>query len=91
MNITVVKVLLAEKDGTFHAHSPDLTGLHVCGTDLDEVDADVPRVIQRLFKLNHGLDVEVRAAAGPDLTPREFRQPGADLFVAYQAARAEAR
>lgn len=58
--ITVINIQVTERGGIFHASSPDLPGLHVCGKRQASVLADVPEVITKLFKLNNGITVTVQ-------------------------------
>jgi len=45
-------------DGRYHIHSPNIPGLHVAGSDLDEIKVDVePLVIDLLFH-NSGIVVD---------------------------------
>ena len=47
------------EDGFFVVTSPDLPGLLLCGDDVDVLIEQAQEVIGGLFKLNHGMDVDV--------------------------------
>lgn len=71
--ITVIDVMLSERDGWCYAYSPDMPELHVCGQDRKAVLRDVCPILKKLYKLNYGKDVVVRPAAKPNLEP--VKQP----------------
>ena len=83
--ITVINVRVRERNGIFHASCKDLPGLHVCGKRLASVMADVPEVIEKLYKLNEGLDVKVTAAA-----TAKFRVPSSPTSFLASRTKAEA-
>lgn len=58
--IAFIGVHITAQEGMFMASSPDLPGLFVCGKSVQDVKADVGPMIERLYKLNQG--IEVRAA-----------------------------
>lgn len=55
----VVQINIRDEGDHFYAASPDVPGLHVCGLDLPETKKRAAAALQRLFKLNRGLDVVV--------------------------------
>ena len=88
----VIEVEFEWRDGYLHVTSKQVLGLHLCGPDSEAVLADVIPAIKTLFKLNHGLDVEVVPETELSLfpTPREkLDLPIARMqgrLVAYQHA-----
>lgn len=71
----------------FSLTSPELPGLLLAGRDLVALYADVPAVIKGLYKLDCGLDVEVRPLVreGFDESLPE-RMPLTNQYCAFQAA-----
>lgn len=87
-NITVISICFHENGGIVHAYSPDLPGLHVCGKKRETVLADVPEVIKMLYKLNDGVDVQVKMASNAQFKkPKPSRQAGPVRFLAAQEER----
>ena len=60
-SITVLEIKFTERDGIVYASSDDLLGLHVCGKTRRSVTADLPAMIKTLYRLNHGIQVDVEA------------------------------
>ena len=67
--IAVVEIRVKERDGLFHAFSPDMPELHLCSDDRRKLSLDVPGMIKALYRLNYGLDVQVINEASPTLKP----------------------
>ncbi len=91
MATTVIKLEMEQREGLFYVSSADVPGLHLAGYDMRKVLADVVPAIKYLFKMNRGLDVEVRPASPVE----RFPDPGpidrpAGVYVIDQVA-AEAR
>jgi len=68
--VTVLEVKFTERDGIVYASSVDMPGLHVCGKSRKAVNADVPNMIKTLYRLNHGIEVDVEPSFDP-----EFKKP----------------
>lgn len=60
--VAFICVHVEKNDGIYLATSPDLPGLNVCGESLQDVKDDVGPMIERLYKLNTGLDVKAARA-----------------------------
>lgn len=60
--IAFICVEISEHEGTFFASSPDLPGLNLCGPSKQDVKEDVGPMIERIYKLVHGLKVRVARA-----------------------------
>ena len=59
--VNVIQIDLREENNIVYASSKDMITLHVCGKTKDSVIQDVPKIIQRLYQLNHDIDVIVVA------------------------------
>lgn len=83
--VTVVKVHIAKgQDGMFRAQSQDVRGLHVWGATYEQVCERAKLGIKRLYKLNHGLDVELH----PFTEPKNFVASAESLCDSFAVARA---
>lgn len=45
-------------DGRFHLHSPEIPGLHLAGTDLSKIRADLEVSVRDLLYFNHDIVVD---------------------------------
>lgn len=62
-DIKVAVDFTAREGGGLRATSPDVPGLFLSSDDPDALLADVAPAIERLLKVNHGMDVEMRPLA----------------------------
>lgn len=70
---TVIQVDVDMKpDGLYVLTSKDLPGLLLAGDNVDDLYCDTPDVIKGLYKLNYGMDVEVRRLVEPDELARKI-------------------
>jgi len=61
--------LQVRKEGEFHfVTSPNLPGLNVCGTSVDNTYQSVVKVVKALFKHNHNFIVDVFPATAIGVT-----------------------
>lgn len=73
--VGVVSVESTMRDGGYWVvKSEELPGLLLSGKVLPKLMADVPNVIKSLFKLNYGMDIEVRP-----VTEARYFGRGADI------------
>ena len=81
---TVVWVRLGREDDFYFAWSPDVPGLHLCGTDRDALIQDIPAALAFLFRENSGVSVSVQ----PYAPVTEFPRPSEtdDRFVVQMVA-----
>lgn len=42
----------------YHTHSPDLPGICLLGRDVNKLFKSIPEIIEKLFKLNLGINVK---------------------------------
>lgn len=63
--LLVAEIQFSEGNGSIHAYSDDIPGLHICGTDREAVLRDVVGGIKFLYKQLHGLVIECEWAASP--------------------------
>lgn len=63
--VAVVDVCIKERSGVYYVSSPDIPGLHLCGSDRKALLADAPAAIELLYKLNNNLDVRITWASDP--------------------------
>ncbi len=67
----ILAIRVQKLDDLFYAASPDVPGLHVCGSTVEATLASAKVAIRELFKQNRGLDVIVTpASADADSFPR---------------------
>ena len=64
----VAEVKLKEKDGSIHAYSDEIPGLHIVGTVEEDVLADVLTGITFLYKEVKNINVEARWVESPATT-----------------------
>jgi predicted RNase H-like HicB family nuclease len=86
VNVAVFSICFAEQNGIVRAYSPELPSLHVCGKSRESVVADLPEVLRMYYKLNHGKDVTVQAAATPEFKRAKPSRSGRVQFVAAPEA-----
>lgn len=82
---TRINVLIREELDGFYARSADLAGLSVWGKDEAQVFDRVEKAIVLLYKLNHGIDVEVVRAVDPVTFKPRSVAPSNDFVVAKAA------
>jgi hypothetical protein len=59
-DVEIITVVVRRSDtGLFTATSDALEGVYMAHSDCDAIVADLPAVVARWFKNNHGTDVEV--------------------------------
>lgn len=64
------------RDGRFYIHSPDLPGLHLAGSDLDKIQADLDPVIKELLYFNMDFAAEtIKWLPGLDYIKSRMKQP----------------
>lgn len=63
--VGVVRVHGEYQDSAWVITSENLPGFFLAGEDLERLRADVPTTIQMLYRLNYGMEVEVRLAGEP--------------------------
>ena len=55
-----IRVNIEDHSSGFHiATSPDMPGLFVVDKDLEKVEADIPLVLEAIYRLQHKIDVVV--------------------------------
>ena len=64
----LIKLNIREDGDFFYASSPDLLGLHVCGSSVQKTCDLVEKAIKAIFKHSRGIDVSVL----PVTTDKEF-------------------
>jgi hypothetical protein len=76
----VLEIRFEWQNGFLHVTSEEVPGLHLCGSNPQEVLDDVIPAIKALFKLNRGWNVEVV----PETDTSRFPSPveKLDLFIA---------
>lgn len=79
--LLVAEVQLKEQDGSIHAYSDEIPGLHICGTNRDDVLADVITGIKFLYKEVHGLSIEARWADSPAAVIYNLERPAERLVM----------
>ena len=73
--LLVAEVQIKEENGSIHAYSDELPGLHICGTDRDAVLEDVILGIKFLYKEVHGMNIEARWADSPAAVTFHMERP----------------
>ncbi|MCW5621965.1 MAG: hypothetical protein KIS79_12740 [Burkholderiales bacterium] len=83
--VLVAEVKISEKDGSIHAFSDEIPGLHIVGTNRAEVLEDVMAGIKFLYQKVKGMAVECEWADSP---APEFNRtrPSVERFVMCKAA-----
>lgn len=61
--VAVIEVKIVNEGGLLTVESNDVPGLHLAGYDIHKIAANIIPAIQRLFKDNRNLDVEIRPAS----------------------------
>ena len=80
----ILSIRVQKLDDYFYAASPDVPGLHVCGSTVEQALESARHAVKALFKQNRGIDVEVKPASSD--ADRFPRITGAvDLFVVQRA------
>lgn len=69
--IAFICVRLEERDGRYFAFSDDLPGLHLCGSSIDAVRADIGPMIEQMYLLNK----HAKVRAQPAVDPQSFEAP----------------
>lgn len=71
--VTTINVSLSPRENYLLATSDDLPGLNVCASSVAEACERVPAAIKLLYRLDHGIEVEVFEATDN----RSFPMPSA--------------
>ncbi len=61
-----VHALSADDDGWHLIESEDLPGLLLAGKNLPALEADIPAAIKLIYRLNYGMNVDVRRHIRPE-------------------------
>ena len=77
--MATVIVEINQEGDMYVAASDDLPGLHLVSHSWDDVVADIPDAIAFLYKMNAGIDVQVRQASCASTLPEPVLTP--DRFV----------
>ena len=78
----VAEVRMDEKNGSIHAYSDEIPGLHVVGQDRNAVLADVVTAIKFIYKEVKGMAVEVKWAESPaTYFDKQLPMRGVERFV----------
>lgn len=80
----ILAIRVQKLDDYFYAASPDVPGLHVCGTTAEATLASAKVAIKALFKQNRGLDVTVMPASADASSFPKMSGP-ADMFIVQRA------
>lgn len=80
--LKVAEVQFKEQDGSIHAYSDEIPGLHVVGTDRDEVLDDVITAIKFLYQEVKGQAIDARWVDSP---AESFNKTRSAERVAMQA------
>jgi hypothetical protein len=51
-------VFTKRRNGRFYVHSPTLPGLHLAGSDIDLIRADIEPIVKDLLRHNAGIPVD---------------------------------
>lgn len=54
-----INLMISAMNGGIYVRSPDVPGLHLCGTNMRAMKETVETAIKRLFKDNRGVNVNV--------------------------------
>jgi hypothetical protein len=69
-SFAVIELHYVQRSGYLYVTSPDVPGLHLCGSDFRAVCDDVIPAVKTLFKLNRGIEVDVVPETEIDVFPR---------------------
>lgn len=82
----VVRVCVRPENDGFAAHSPDVFGLNLWAASIDALRDRIRDGIKLLYRVNHGVNVEVTLARAPDFGVPPLRVDTPSNFVVARAA-----
>jgi hypothetical protein len=70
------------QDGRYYVHSPNVTGLHLAGTDIDLMRKELEPIVKDLLWFNHQLIIdEIRWVPSLDNVVNQLKDGGTETYL----------